>query len=158
MAVARLVLHDLGLNIPLVSVHGAADSELVWDDQQNLHGSPKNVFVVGHIGWSGATMLKTITDVRSRYPTTAVMGAVLASSMEAVQLLHRSTAFLYHHLSAERHLELSVDVSKGVTITEHDYRLGTQSADADDMLIISRHSLRLARTEIAARYPGESPF
>ena len=153
-SIAELIKAHLDLDVPIVTVHGSADTRLIWDDAHPHVDRSPVVCVIGHLARTGATMSLTIEQARARYRTGNVFGVVLASSMGAAEHLARQSPFLFHQATeASVLISLGFDASTGVTIKSDTYILGGKAADGGRSLPVPRALLDLARIEMEEEYP-----
>jgi len=145
--ISQVVKADLGLTVPIVKAYGDATT-VELEGAQGLH--PRTVCIVGHVAWSGETLERARKLLGSRYNTDRIFGAVLVASTSAAERLRVQGPFVYHQVTEATQFDLSFDPAKGVSIERDQYVIGA----GPEGLPVTRESLRLARTQLAAAYRG----
>src|SRR5262249_38892722 len=114
-----------------------------------LRGPSETIWVIGHVAWTGATLIRAMEEARIHYPTARVLGAVLAATVDAAKRLRN---VMFHQLAEGSSIELSFDASKEVGVENHNFILGGSKRDMPDVLLIGRALLSRARVDMARTY------
>jgi hypothetical protein len=158
-SIGKVVVSDLHLDIPVLTVRGSAETKLVWDESIGLQlDSSPVVCVVGHLGRTGITMSATIDLARQRYGTPNVFGIVLASTYDAAEQVRKHGPFLFHLIADAAVIEPSYDTTKDTRIESDSFVFGAESENADKILEVPRAMLDRARKDMKREFPIEPLF
>jgi hypothetical protein len=135
-AISQLIMNDLGLHVPLVLVEGSAKEGLVWDLMTPAFPRGQSICLIGHVAWSGSTIDRVLHQARQRFRSHHISVVVLASSTEAAERISGQARFAFHHITAARQVELTIQLS-GMAIEDQQYRFPTSYEPARNVLVSS---------------------
>ena len=149
-SIAQVVAQDLGLTIPIFTVHGSAGDRLEWQDTAARLRAGVPVCIVGHVAWSGETIQEVVRMTRQRFGGIPVSVAVLAASTRAAERTDAVDQFIFHQVTMRPTVMLSFDATE-MRVEAGGFHFSAQ-APASGGVIVSKDTLARKRDDLRARY------